>query len=102
MVEVAHAASKKIGSKLRKFYLRVRARRGANVALVALAIKILCIIHHLLMNQEMYEEAGVAKRTRPFKLNPSSSQRRFTAQEMINILRRNGYEVKKIDRGACG
>ena len=102
MVEVAHAASKKIGSKLRKFYLRVRARRGANVAIVALARKILCIIHHLLMNQEMYEEAGVAKRTRPFKLNPSSSQRRFTAQEMINILRRSGYEVKKIDRGACG
>ena len=102
MVQVAHAASKKIGSKLRKFYLRIRARRGANVAIVALARKILCILHHLLMNQEMYEETGVTKKTRPFKLNSSSSPRRFTAQEMIDILRRCGYEVKKIDREACG
>ncbi len=54
MVQVAHAASKKIGSKLRKFYLHVRARKGANVAIVALAGKILCILYHLLMNQETY------------------------------------------------
>jgi len=102
MVQVAHAASKKIGSKLRKFYLRVRARRGANVAIVALARKILCILHHLLMKQELYEEAGIAKRTKPIEVNSSSSQRRLTAQQMIDILRRCGYEVKKMDRGACG
>jgi transposase len=102
MVQVAHAASKKIGSKLRKFYLRVKARRGAKVAIVALARKILCILHHLLMNQEMYEEPGVAKKTVPVRLNQSSSQKEFTAQEMIDILRRSGYEVRKIDRGACG
>jgi len=102
MVQVAHVASKKIGSKLRKFYLRVRARRGANVAIVALARKILCILHHLLMKQELYEEAGIAKRTKPIEVNSSSSQRRLTAQQMIDILRRCGYEVKKMDRGACG
>jgi transposase len=102
MVQVAHAASKKIGSKLRKFYLRVKARRGAKVAIVALARKILCILYHLLMNQEMYEEPGVAKKTVPVRLNQSSSQKEFTAQEMIDILRRSGYEVRKIDHGACG
>jgi transposase len=95
-------ASKKIGSKLRKFYLRVRARKGANVAIVALARKILCILHHLLMNQELYEEPGVAKRTRPVRLDQSSSQRELTAQEKIDILQRSGYEVRNIDRGACG
>jgi transposase len=94
--------SKKIGSKLRKFYLRVRARRGANVAIVALARKILCILYHLLMNQEMYEEPGVTKRTRPIRIDQSSSHREFTAQDMIDILQRSGYEVRKIDRGACG
>lgn len=72
MVQVAHAAFKKIGSKLRKFYLRVRARRGANVAIVAQARKILRILHHLLMNQEMYEEPGAAKRTRPVRIDQSS------------------------------
>lgn len=102
MVQVAHAASKKIGSKLRRFYLRVKARRGANVAIVALARKILCILYHLLINQEMYEEPGVAKRSKPFRIDQSSSQREFTAQEMIDILKRSGYEVRKIDRGACG
>jgi transposase len=101
MVQVAHAASKKIGSKLRRFYLRVRARRGANVAIVALARKILCILYHLLMNQEMYEEPGAAKRTRPNRLDKLPPQRDFTAQEMIDILKRSGYEVRKIDRGVC-
>jgi transposase len=102
MVQVAHAASKKIGSKLRKFYLRVRARRGENVAIVALARKILCILYHLLMNQEMYEEPGAAKRARSVRADQLPSQKEFTAQEMIDILRRSGYEVRKIDRGACG
>jgi hypothetical protein len=102
MVQVAHAASKKVGSKLRQLYLRVRARRGANMAIVALARKILCILHHLLMNQEMYEELGVTKRTKPVGLDRSSSQRELTAQEMIDILRRSGYEIRKMDRQAWG
>jgi len=84
MVLVAHAASKKIGSKLRRFYLRVRSRRGANVAIVALARKILCILCHLLTNQEMYEEPGAAKKTRPNRLDQLPPQREFTAQEMID------------------
>jgi hypothetical protein len=28
------------------------------VAIVALARKVICILHHLLVNQEMYEEEG--------------------------------------------
>jgi hypothetical protein len=67
MVQVAHAASKKIGSKLRKFYIRIRARKGAKVAIVALARKILCILHHLLMNQEMYKEPGAAKKIQTYR-----------------------------------
>jgi transposase len=101
MVQVAHAASKKIGSKLRRFYLRVRARRGPNVAIVALARKILCILYHLLMNQEMYEEPGAAKRTKPNRRDQLPSHREFTAQEMIDILKRSGYEIRKNDQGAC-
>jgi transposase len=102
MVQVAHAASKKIGSKLRKFYLRIRARKGANVAIVALARKILCILHHLLINQEMYEEPGIAKRSRSVRVDQLSPPRELTTQEMITILLKMGYEFKKIDRGASG
>jgi transposase len=71
------------------------------VAIVALARKILCILYHLLMNQEMYGEPGAAKRTRPNRLDKLPPQRDFTAQEMIDILKRSGYEVRKIDRGVC-
>ncbi len=75
MVQVAHAASKKIGSKEELTWL-----------LVALARKILCILQHLLMNQEMYEERGFAKRNTAARPG-QSSHREFTAQEMIDILR---------------
>jgi transposase len=102
MVQVAHAASKKIGSKLRKFYLRIRARKGAKVAIVSLARKILCILHHLLMNQEMYKEQGAAKKSKRVEVDELSPQKKLTAQEMITILLRMGYEFRKIDKGACG
>ena len=68
-------------SKLRKFYLRVRARKGANVAILALARKILCILHHLLTNQEMYEEPGVTKRSRLVRTDQLSPPRKLTAQD---------------------
>jgi hypothetical protein len=90
MIQIAHAASKKNGSKLRKFYLRIRARTGDNVAIVALARKILCILHHLLMNQEVYEELGGAKKTKSVKLDQLSSQKELTAQEMVDVLRLSG------------
>jgi hypothetical protein len=102
MVQVAHAASKKIGSKLRKFYLRIRARKGAKVAIVALARKILCILHHLLMNQEMYKEPGAAKKSKRIEIDELSPQKKLTAQEMITILLRMGYEFRKIDKEARG
>lgn len=102
MVQVAHAASKKIGSKLRKFYLRIRSKKGAKVAIVALARKILCILHHLLMDQEMYEEPGAAKRSKRIEVDQLSPQKKLTAQELITILLRMGYEFRKIDRGAYG
>jgi hypothetical protein len=52
-----------------------------------------------LINQEIYEEPGVSKRTRPLRLDQSSFNREFTAQEMIDILQRSGYEGRKIDLG---
>jgi len=101
LVQVAHAASKKIGSKLRKFYLRIRAKKGANVAIIALARKILCILHHLLTKGELYEEDGI-ERSKPITLDRTSSPREMTVQEMIDVIRQSGYTITKIDQGACG
>jgi transposase len=63
LVEVAKAISKtKINSKLKRFFLRVLKRSGKkNVAAVALARKVLCIIYHLLMKREDYQEPEVKK-----------------------------------------
>lgn len=97
LVQVAQAALKKRGSKLRRFFLRIKARKGHNVAVVALARKILCILHHLLMNQEMYQEDGVAK-SRHSKVDWSSARTdKMSLQTMIEIIAKAGYEVKKIE-----
>ena len=97
LVQVAQAALKKRGSKLRRFFLRIKARKGHNVAVVALARKILCILYHLLMNQEMYQEDGVTK-SRQSKIDWSSARiDKMSLQTMIEIIAKAGYEVKKIE-----
>jgi len=120
LVQIANAASKKIGSKLRRFYLRIKARSGHNLAIIALARKILCILHHLLMNREKYVEDDGGKKPKSKKNYRTSSPRVMDIQEMIDIIRQSGYEVQKgdtsrgdslklsqscgrnIKRGACG
>jgi transposase len=120
LVQIANAASKKIGSKLRRFYLRIKARSGHNVAIIALARKILCILYHLLMNREKYVEDDGSKKSRSKKNYRTSSPRVMGIQEMIDIIRQSGYEVQKVNapggaslkqkrnsgrnlkRGACG
>jgi transposase len=120
LVQIANAASKKIGSKLRRFYLRIRARSGHNVAIIALARKILCILYHLLMNREMYVEDDGSKKSKSKKNYRTSSPIAMDIQEMIDFIRQSGYEVQMSDdslgasskrnqnseinikRGACG
>jgi transposase len=89
MVQVAHAATRCRDSRLRLFYLRVAARRGKKKAIVALARKILCIIHHLLVNGEDYVEEGFAKRP---KLRVKDLAR-VSLGEMVEVLRRAGFVV---------
>ncbi len=95
LVEVANAVIKVKGkSKLKRFFLRVKARQGFKKAIVALARKILCILHHLLTNRELYTEDGeipMKKRKMPKEDGPVT----MTADEMIKILSEAGYVVSK-------
>jgi transposase len=59
LVQVARVIARGRNSKLKRFFLRVKAKKGSNVAVVALARKVLCILHHLLINKEMYKEDGI-------------------------------------------
>ena len=84
MVEVAHVAVRARDSKLRMFYLRVKARKGEKTAIVAVARKMLTIIHHLLVNGERYVEDGFEKR---LKGRGSVQFRGVALEEMAAVLR---------------
>lgn len=101
LVEVAQVIARTNKSKLKKFFLRVQAKKGRNVAAVALARKVLCILHHLLMNREMYQDEGV-KKAKSVDFGSSSKQTEISFEEMIRSLVRAGYEVRKRDQGTGG
>jgi transposase len=95
LVEVAQVIARTNGSKLKRFFLRVQAKKGHNVAAVALARKVLCILHHLLTNREMYQDEGVkTKKTKPEDVDSSSVQAEMSLEEMIRSLVKAGYEVR--------
>lgn len=60
LVEGARAAAKKKGSYLRDKYYRLKARRGANRAAMALAHKMVKAAWHILAHQVPYKELGEA------------------------------------------
>lgn len=98
LVQVAHAISKSKNSKLKRFFLRILAKKGKKKAIVALARKVLCILHHLLVNREKYQDSEMSK-TKKVKLNWTSSSIQMTEQDMINVLVDAGYTVQKMTEG---
>src|SRR5437764_2836556 len=84
LINAAHAAAKKKGSKLAREYKRIAARRGARRAAVAVARTILKIIYQLLTRGGTYhEEAAVL----------DDQRRRRTQQPALDQLHALGCEV---------
>ncbi len=80
-------------NKLRFFYQRIQAKKGRKKAIVALARKLACIIHHLLTNSEKYSEEELkGKKIKLPKLIPAYD---LDLDEMIGILCEAGYTVNK-------
>jgi transposase len=94
LVQVAHAISRTKNSALKRFFLKIQLKKGAKKAAVALARKILCILHHLLVNKEKYQENGNIK-PKSFKFDRTSSPIQITEEDMINTLVKAGYIIKK-------
>ena len=90
MIQVAHVASRASNSRLRLFFLRVAARRRKKKAYIALARKILCIIHHLLVTGEEYVEEGFMKKVRV----GMKMLKAMPLEEMARILADAGYLVQ--------
>ncbi len=95
IIEVAHAIilTKKL-SKLKKFFLRVKARRGAKIGIVALARKVLCILYHLPVRREFYQD-DLLNKPRCIKNPRLHHIAAMDLDEMIRTIIRAGYEVRK-------
>lgn len=98
LVQVARVIARGRNSKLKRFFLRVKAKKGSNVAVVALARKVLCILHHLLINKEMYKEDGINKKVK-VDVGKEFPQQEMNLEEMITYIVRAGYEVRKGSEG---
>jgi transposase len=95
IIEVAHAIIRtRRDTKLKKFFLRIKARRGTKIGVVALARKVLCILYHLLIHQEIYHDDLLGK---PGKIKHLSaySTTSMSLDEMIKTIIKAGYEVRK-------
>ncbi len=101
LVEVAQVIARTNKSRLKKFFLRVQAKKGRNVAAVALARKVLCILHHLLMNREMYQDDS-PKKDKSINLDLQPKKTAMSFEEMIQSLARAGYEIRKRNSGTGG
>lgn len=95
IIEVAHAIIRsKQNSRLKKFFLRIKTRRGTKIGIVALARKVLCILYHLIINQELYQDELLSK-SRNFKHPGVRLTSSMSIDEMIRTIIRAGYEVRK-------
>lgn len=80
----------------------MRARRGYNVTIVALARKILCILYHLLINQETYEEEARKPRASNRRVAETVGMAEMSLETMIDLIRQSGYVVTRNEGSACG
>jgi transposase len=62
LVQAAQTISNMKNTSLSRFFQRLSKKKEHNVAIVAAARKLICLIHHLLINQELYQEADCGKR----------------------------------------
>jgi len=90
LIQCALAAVKCRGdSKFKAFYLRVRARRGHGVAIVALAGKMLGVMYHLLVMGEVFFEEGLKPKRKWKVVKPRDLLVPF--EEALGLLAKAGY-----------
>ena len=86
LVQAAVAAARKRGSYFRDKYFRLKARRGAKRAALAIAHKILVATYHILSTGEGYHELGEV-------YLDNQSKTRVT-KSLVQRLERLGYDVQ--------
>ena len=62
LVQAAQTISNMKKTALSRFFQRLIKRKERNVAIIAVARKLICLIYHLLINQELYQEDECRKK----------------------------------------
>lgn len=62
LVQAAQTISNMNKTALSRFFQRLIKKKERNVAIIAVARKLICLIYHLLINQELYQEGECRKR----------------------------------------
>jgi transposase len=94
LVQIAHVVGK-MDNTLSRFFHRVEEKKGPRKAAVALARKLLTIIHHLLVKKEEYKEPDQKpKKVRLPKIKESSPVP--SIEEMIALIRETGRAVSDL------
>ena len=86
--ECAWAAVRVRDCYLSKFYWKIKQRRGAKKAIIALARKILVIVYQLLKNHDVYDEtkfAAAKQRHDDFRFKKLSVDARKFGFELVSI-----------------
>jgi transposase len=91
LVEAANAATKAQGTYLRDKCYRLKARRGYQRAIVAVAHKILVAIYHILSHQVCYNQLG--------DLYLDKLNRHTLTRNLVHRLERLGYTVTLASEG---
>ncbi len=91
LVQAAHGAARMKGTALAAKYQRVRARRGAKRAIMAVAHRLLIIAYHVIARREPYRELGAdyLERRQPVAI----------VDRLVQRLRQLGVEVTVMAEG---
>ena len=91
LVQAAHGAARMKGTALAAKYQRVRARRGAKRAIMAVAHRLLIIAYHVIARREPYRELGAdyLERRQPVAI----------VDRLVQRLRQLGVDVTVIAEG---
>lgn len=97
LTQVVHALARMKDNRLSHFYHKKKEQKGsAGIAAVATARKVLCLIHHLLTNNESYQEDNQTRNKRTVKL--PSIQVVPDLKQALKVVETAGYIVSKTDK----
>jgi transposase len=101
MVEVAHTAVRVKGSRFKRMFLRIEAKKGSGTAYVAVARKLLTVIWHLLAVGELYVEEGVCKKRVKLR-SGRGGLGKLSLDAIVGILRDAECAVSSVDVDVVG